>query len=101
MNDQKINRLKDLQSVSPLVIDEPEIEVLGFSIVENKVTINLKLSDAPTYGNAIVSIGDLYSFKEDISMYVRDQFYYRYEIQDLLESYIAERAGDYKIEKEA
>lgn len=99
-SEKKINRLKDLQSVRPLVLDEPEIEVIGFKVEFQSVLINLKLSDSPSYGNALVYISDLYSFNEHASMYLSDAFYYRAEINEMLESYVAERAGDYKIEKE-
>lgn len=99
-NETKINKLKDLQSVRPLVI-ETEKEVIGFSRDGNNIVVNIKLSKDPSYGIATIKISDLIDFKEESWHYFSDHFYYRAEINEMLESYIAERAGDYKIEKEA
>lgn len=95
-NETKINKLKDLQNVRPLVIDQTPC-VVGFDQPENG-EIKVLLNDDEF---AMIGFGELLSFDENASMYLSDAFYYRSEINEMLESYIAEREGDYKIEKEA
>lgn len=94
-NNTKINKLKDLQSVRPLVIDQTPC-VVGFDQPENGEVKVLLNDDEFT----MIQFGELISFNENSSMYLSDAFYYRAEINEMLESYVAERAGDYKIEKE-
>lgn len=93
-NEQKINRLKDLASVKPLVIDQTPC-VVGFEKEENHIKVLLNDEEF-----TIIQIGELLKFDENASMYFRDVFYYNRGINEMLESYIAERDGDYKIEKE-
>lgn len=93
---EKINRLKDLQNVKPLVIDQTPC-VVGFDQPENG-EIKVLLNDDEF---AMIQFGELISFDENASMYLSDAFYYSAEINEMLESYITERPGDYKIEKEA
>lgn len=95
MNTEKINKLKDLQSVKPLVIDQTPC-VVGFEKEENHIKVLLNDDEF-----TIVQLSELLSFDENASMYFRDVFYYNRGINEMLESYIAERAGDYKIEKES
>lgn len=99
MNSIKINKLKDLQSVRPLVIDQTPC-VVGFEIIINNIhsaEIKVLLNDDEF---TMIQFGELINFNENASMYLSDVFYYRAEINEMLESYVAERAGDYKIEKE-
>lgn len=92
---EKINKLKDLQNVRPLVIDLTPC-VVRFDKPENGEVKVLLNDDEFT----MIQFGELISFDENASRYLSDAFYYRNEINEMLESYIAERAGDYKIEKE-
>lgn len=95
-NETKINKLKDLQKVRPLVIDQTPC-VVGFDQPENGEVKVLLNDDEFT----MIGFGELLGFNENASMYLQDAFYYRNEINEMLESYIAERAGDYKIERES
>jgi hypothetical protein len=95
MNSEKINKLKDLQIVRPLVIDQNPC-VVGFDKPENGEVKVLLNDDEFT----MIQFGELIGFNENASMYLSDAFYYRAEINEMLESYVAERVGDYKIEKE-
>lgn len=100
MNTERINKLKDLQSVKPLVIDQTPC-VVGFEIIINNVhsaEIKVLLNDDEF---AMIGFGELLRFDENASMYLSDAFLYRAEINEMLESYIAERSGDYKIERES
>lgn len=93
-SEQKINKLKALQNVRPLVIDQTSC-VVGFEKEENHIKVLLNDDEF-----TIVKLGELLSFDENASMYFKDVFYYNRGINEMLESYIAERAVDYKIEKE-
>lgn len=94
-NEQKINKLKDLQSVRLLAIDQTPC-VVGFEKEENHIKVLLNDDEF-----TIIKLSELLNFDENASMYFRDVFYYNRGINEMLESYISERSGDYKIERES
>lgn len=90
---QKINRLKELPTEAnyPTIINK----VVGFDQPENN-EIKVLLNDDEF---ATVTFSDLLNFNENASMYLKDVFYYRSEINEMLESFVAE-SEDLKIERE-
>lgn len=94
-NEQKINALKNL-SVKPLVI-EREFEVVGFDQPENG-QVKVLLNDDEF---AIIDIDQLTSFNDNAIMFFKDAFYYRSEINELLQSFVSECSTEFKVEKEA
>lgn len=91
---QRINRLKELPTEAnyPTTINK----VAGFDQLENN-EIKVLLNDDEF---VIVSFSELLNFNENAWMYLKDAFYYRSEINEMLESFVAE-SDDLKIEREA
>lgn len=93
-NEQKINALKNL-NVKPLVI-EIEFEVVGFDQPTNG-QVKVLLNDDEF---AIIDIDQLTSFNDNAIMFFKDSFYYRSEINELLQSFVSECSTEFKVEKE-
>lgn len=103
MNSEKINRLKDLQNVRPLVVEEPELTVEDFGIEqdpgkETKIHINLTNGSRATVGS--LELREYEDFTEDFDMWLTNPSYYHGEIIELCQTYLNE-AEDFKIENEA
>lgn len=101
-NETKINKLKDLQSVRPLVIEEPKLTVEDFGIEtevgkETKIHINLTNGSRVTVGS--IELREYDDFTEDFDIWMTNPSYYHAEMMEICQTYIIE-AEDYKIEKE-
>lgn len=102
-NEQKINKLKDLQSVRPLVIEEPKLTVEDFGIdnipgKETQITINLTNGSFVRVGS--IELREFQDFDCDFNLWLSNPHYYHAEIRELCQYYIDE-AEEFKIEKEA
>lgn len=99
-NETKINRLKDLQNVRPLVIEkQKEFEIEDFTIESEEgksIKIKINLKD----GSFVrVSASELSNYNEYLFHYMRDAHYYFSSIVDVCYTYLFE-CDDLKIEME-
>lgn len=105
-NEQKINKLKDLQRVRSLVIDQTP-EILDFTVVDDKdgnesiYATPVKMIIINLHGGQYVkvSIAELSEINEEIYSFIGAPFYYHADIMDVITDFI--QSGDYKIENEA
>lgn len=90
-NEIKINKLKDLQSLKPLVIEEQkEFEIEDFTI-ENDPVHSLKIKINLKDGSFVrVTAGELVNYNEYLFHYLRDAHYYFSSIVDVCYTYLLE-----------
>lgn len=101
-NEQKINRLKDLASVKPLVLEMPKLVVEDFGIEDGngkETQIQINLTDGSFVKVGSIELREYDDFSEDFDMWLTNPSYYHAEITEICQTYINE-AEDYKIGKE-
>lgn len=104
-NEQKINRLKDLASVKPLVAKKP-IEILDFTLMDSNdgnqspyaTTVTLVRINFDNDNYTIVSAAMLSEINENFYSFIKNPYYYHADIIEVISEFIA--TCDFKIEKE-